>query len=541
MAVVASSFVWGIRVVTEWRETALSLPITVGDWTLEVTPLIALWVTAGLVILIRRGFQAERWHGPADAVLAAHRAGNSLNVKQGIGSTLAAFVGASGGASVGQYGPLVHAGATVGAWIERRISSRLPARVYLACGVAAAISAGFGAPLAGIVFAHEAILRHFSIRALAPIAIASVVASALNAALFPSISGFQLPATTPDLTTLVPVLILSAPLMAAAALVYMGALLKVSRWASQSGLSTDTLIVLAATGCGLVGLWLPDILGVGIGPMNAMLNGEYAPGMLITLLCAKIAMTALCIGFGLFGGTFSPALFVGIAAGSIIGVLAGALGFTDLSVALAVAAMAAVAAALVGAPMAAVLIALELTHSYVLGVAALTAVVATTVLTHRLFGSSFYDRQLLERGIDLSEGREAMMLATTPLRYCRLEPGVIVSEASSGHDTLSALAASQATEGYVLDQHRQLIGKVTLYQALSQPEASAGMLATREPLTLKATQSLQAAMDALTDFVGEGVPVIDAESGRFLGVLTEGALFSAIQHLQSEVRHTERN
>ena len=49
--------------------------------------------------------------------------------------------------------------------------------VFIGCGVAGAISAGFGAPIAGIVFAHEAIIKHFSLRAIAPIAISSITAS----------------------------------------------------------------------------------------------------------------------------------------------------------------------------------------------------------------------------------------------------------------------------------------------------------------------------------------------------------------------------
>ena len=96
------------------------------------------------------------------------------------------FTSASGGASVGQYGPIVHFGATMGIWVKRFVSSRLSHEIYLGCGVAAAISAGFNAPIAGIVFAHEAILRHFSVRAIAPITVASISASTLGNYWFPA-------------------------------------------------------------------------------------------------------------------------------------------------------------------------------------------------------------------------------------------------------------------------------------------------------------------------------------------------------------------
>ena len=38
--------------------------------------------------------------------------------------------------------------------------------IIIGSGVAAAISAGFGAPIAGIIFAHEVVLRHFSLKQL---------------------------------------------------------------------------------------------------------------------------------------------------------------------------------------------------------------------------------------------------------------------------------------------------------------------------------------------------------------------------------------
>ena len=143
----------------------------------------------------------------------------------------------------------------------------------------------------------------------------------------------------------------------------MEALRRSAAFAKQTGWSAERLILTAATICGLVGIWVPEILGLGISTINAMLDGAYQMPALLLLLVVKIAMTALCIGFGLFGGVFSPALFVGVAAGGVVAQLATILGVPDLSVAVSIAAMAAVAANVIGAPVAAVLIVLELTQS----------------------------------------------------------------------------------------------------------------------------------------------------------------------------------
>ena len=104
--------------------------------------------------------------------------------------------------------------------------SRLPGvqirnDVLLACGVAAAISAGFNAPIAGILFAHEALLRRFSIGAVAPISVSAIVASASNQYFGFANLAFIVPESSLELAQVVPFVILFAPVCSAAAVIYM--------------------------------------------------------------------------------------------------------------------------------------------------------------------------------------------------------------------------------------------------------------------------------------------------------------------------------
>ena len=141
-----------------------------------------------------------------------------------------------------------------------------------------------------------------------------------------------------------------------------------------------------------------------------MIAGEFALSLLVAVLIAKLLMTALCIGFGLFGGVFSPSLFIGVAAGALAGQLMTLFGFADIASIISVAGMAAVSSAVIGAPVTAVIIVLELTQSYAYAVAVMVSVMLCSLITNRLFGHSFFDRQLLDRGIDLLKGREAIAL-----------------------------------------------------------------------------------------------------------------------------------
>ena len=148
------------------------LTLDIGSVSLNMIPLLICVPCSIIVGLLMYFLKLPRWFGPADTIYAAHHRAGILDLKGGFGSTLASFISISGGASVGIYGPLVHFGATVSSMIRRQsFIPKIPHDIIIGSGVAAAISAGFGAPIAGIIFAHETVLRHFSMRAVAALAI----------------------------------------------------------------------------------------------------------------------------------------------------------------------------------------------------------------------------------------------------------------------------------------------------------------------------------------------------------------------------------
>ena len=106
----------------------------------SLVPMIWLIGAALLLWCVRRLFRIQRWHGPADSIFGAHRLDNEIDVKSGVGSTLGAFVSIAGGASVGQYGPLVHFGGTIGAEIKKLFSYAPDYKILVSSGVASAIS-----------------------------------------------------------------------------------------------------------------------------------------------------------------------------------------------------------------------------------------------------------------------------------------------------------------------------------------------------------------------------------------------------------------
>ena len=441
----------------------------------------------------------------------------------------------------------MHFGATMGSAL-RQISGRfLTTDVFIGCGVAGAIAAGFNAPIAGVVFAHEAILRHFSLRAIAPIAVASISSSWFSDRFYGSAPLFDLGATQLDLVSVLPAALIAGPIFGLVAVAFMMAIRNSLRFAATSGWSVLRLAMVAAVVTGVAGMFVPEALGLGSGPLAVILDGGYGTVFLAALLAIKLCLTALCIGFGLFGGVFSPALFVGAAAGAMAGRLVamisgvGAIG-AGISLALPICGMAAVASAVIGAPIAGVVIILEMTMNYEFALVAMISVVVCLMVSDALFGHSFFDRQLLDRGIDVSQGRGHIEMMESPILDIVSREIVQVDANSDVDAAIHQLARNKVAEGYILNESGLFCGKVTLPTLLeAEGKATLSALVQTDPISIKHDASLQQAIEIASGFVGESIPVIDRESGMMHGIVTEADLFSRYLALQSKIVDLERS
>ena len=534
--VAANLFVLG---VLEIDALITSEPMRASFIGFDVTRWMALVAAALLIFGLKRAFDMDRWHGPADTILSTHRVSASFPVREGFLSTTAAFISASGGASVGQYGPVLHFGSSVGALVRSVLPTKLNPEVYVACGAAAAISAGFGAPIAGVVFACEAILRHFSVRALAPIVVSSTIASASTRLFFDRSSPYIVDVSGLDWNLLPLVLLLGAS-SALVAVLFMSSLLKVINWAKQQNREL-LLLLIAATGTALIGSAVPEALGLGTNTVNEFLSGERIASDVALILVAKFIATLLCLGFGLFGGVFSPAVFMGASVGSLFGILAATLGYPDFALTLmAVCGVAAVTGSVVGAPVAIVIIVLEFTRSYEFALTSLIAVAMSSFISTRIFGYSFFDRQLKGRGYDLRMGRETLALLDYRVSKLNFEPGCAFNTNSLGSDVLLQLTAANKTEGYIVDDDDLLVGVVTIIDAMGNQDSSADTFMSKEFHFLTLQQDLLSAMETAQSFVGEAIPMVD-ENNTYVGCITEGAILGAALEQQEAIKGYERN
>ena len=536
MAVVSNAFVKGVIFLTSTYKSNHLLTFTLQEHQFSLMPLVVIIFAAFSIIYVRKIFGLDRFYGPADSIYAAHRTDNELDVRRGLGSTLSAFISASGGASVGQYGPLVHFGATMGSYLKQISKSNIPTDIFLGCGVAGAISAGFNAPIAGILFAHSAIIRHFSLKAVAPIAVSSLVAASFSQYFFGNNVAFEISSLPPNLISVIPLALVMGPIFGLISIIFMNSIRFTSMWGANSKLGHIKLTLIGASLCGMIGIFVPEVLGLGTETVKALLNNEIETEYLIVLLIFKIIATAFCIGLGMFGGVFSPAIFIGAVSGAIIGSILTYLTGNNLILVFTIAGMAAVTSPVVGAPIAIVAVILELTASYDMALVSLGSVVTSSLTVSILFGYSFFDKQLLDRGIDIRRGRGHIGLTETSVETIVSDEFLRLEAEEKNSIAIDKMVSAGVTEAYLLDNKNTFLGKIIITDIVKQnPNQLAKNFCIDNPLSIKTDASLQQCIEAASEFVGETIPVIDRQTNVLQGVVSEADIFQAYLKLQNNV------
>jgi chloride channel protein, CIC family len=388
--------------------------------------LVLVPIVGGLLYgpLIYRFAREARGHGVPEVMLAVATQDGRIRPQVSVIKALASALCIGFGGSVGREGPIVQIGSALASSLGQVLRMpRSKLRVLVACGAAAGISGTFNAPVTGVVFGLELILRELAVDALCPLVLSAVVADLVARAFFGSAPIFsQMPH---DLTvTRLSGYLLVAVLGPAAALIGVGfhaILYKVEDLCDAVWKDRPEWARPAVGGLllGLVLLAIPQMYGVGYPVMNQAVAGNEALWFLLILMVAKMLTASLTIGIGGSGGVFAPSLFTGAMAGTAFGVIVSHL-FGQAAGAPAVygvIAMGAVFAAAAQAPLTSIASVVEMTGNYGLTLPVMLAVGIATWLARRLSTGTIYTRKLLRRGIDIDQatGANAPRDTDTPL------------------------------------------------------------------------------------------------------------------------------
>ncbi|MEM6666954.1 MAG: chloride channel protein [Pseudomonadota bacterium] len=385
-------------------------------WMVLLAPMVGGAIVGQLLTRVMEGRRAE---GVADVMEAQALGLNRLTLGKGIWSAIISAVSLGSGASSGREGPMVHLGATIAASIGRRFD--LPGaarRTLLGAGVAAAVSASFNAPIAGVVFAHEVILGHYALSAFVPIVIAAVIGSVISRIYFGSYPAFIIPDYQITSYWEVPAFALLGLTCAAVAIIFQMCLMGTDHVARRVTMPLWVRPIIGGFVIGVMGLWLPEILGVGYEATDQALNQQLPLALMLVLIVAKTAATSITLASRFGGGIFSPSLYLGAMTGGAFGIIA-AQAFPELASSqglYAILGMGAVSAAMLGAPFSTTLIVFELTGGYALSLALLLSVSIASGLTQAIHGHSFFQWQLEARGLFLRDGPHKRIVRTIRVR-----------------------------------------------------------------------------------------------------------------------------
>jgi len=315
-----------------------------------------------------------------------------FNLNQGaisLRSLLVQFFGAAltliGGLSMGREGPAVHLGAAGGSLLGQW--ARLPnnsVRILTGCGCAAAISASFNTPIAGVIFAMEVIMMEYSIGTFIPIILASVVGASLTRAVYGHEPAFTIPEVQLGTLMELPFVVLCGILIGclAAALIF----LSTQYYQRTHRLGIGWRFFLAGMITAAAGFVAPEVLGIGYDTVDAAMIGSLTVSSLLIIAVLKLVATSACVGSGLPGGVIGPSLFMGALAGALFGKLGGALLPDDSNITLYVLlGMAGMMAATLEAPLAALMTLLELTFEANIIFPGMLVVVISSLITTQVF------------------------------------------------------------------------------------------------------------------------------------------------------------
>lgn len=316
---------------------------------------------------------------------------------------VAALIALGSGHSVGREGPAVQMGAGVASWLGQR-TYRPPSqlRLLVGCGTAAAISAAFNTPLAGVLFAMEVVLMEYSILGFAPIIASAITASAFTSMLL----GERTILSAPHLSLAdygdIPSLLLTGLWLGLVAVLFN---YLVGLFLRSPLKSRGAKLLWAGVITGSLALLAPQILGSGYDTIGLALNDQLPLYLLVIILLAKLLATAAAIGFGVPGGQIAPMLMVGVCAGGIAGALVPGGSEPGLYALLGMAAM---MGAMLHAPLVALATVLELSLSAQAMFPAMTVVLTANLVCQHGFRQPSLIITLLKK-----QGR---LLHTHPLR-----------------------------------------------------------------------------------------------------------------------------
>ncbi|OIP77102.1 MAG: chloride channel protein [Oscillatoriales cyanobacterium CG2_30_44_21] len=469
--------------------------------------------------------------------------------------TIAAALSLGSGASLGPEGPSVDLGSNIGSLLGQMLqfsSERI--RLLIGAGGAAGLAAGFNAPIAGVFFALEVLLRDsYRTNKSSPnsdvsvVVIASVISALVSQISLGERPAFSLPVYEVRSYWELPLYLGLGVLASVVALLFTKAIAQANKFFAgqwriapfMANLPIPVKLLMGGFCVGVVALTFPEAIGIGYETVESILQDTpFTIPLLTVLLVIKLLLTAISSASGFVGGIFAPSIFLGAVLGSLYGqAIASFLPDSvpiAASPAYALVGMAAVLAGTVRAPLTSVLLLFEMTRDYRI-VLPLMAAVGLCAWVLDQTDTSKANRMIMQWS-DLPADIEV-------LEKIKIAEVMTLNPASIKYTMPLMQAAQFITSGYhhsalIFDDVNHLQGILTtqdIKRLISAPASAIPLedmtvqnICTREVICTFADESLAEALKRMATRDLRQMPVVDRhQPKRVIGMVDRLAITTA--------------
>jgi CIC family chloride channel protein len=480
--------------------------------------------------LLYRFFPDARGSGVPQTKAALYARDGNISLRTVLGKFGCTAATLASGIPLGREGPSVQVGAGIGSVLGRWLGLR-PEKVkaLIPVGAAAAIAAAFNTPMAAVVFALEEVVGDLHAPVLGSVVLASATSWAVLRLLLGNNPLFKVPQYE---------LVHPMEFGIYAVLGIAGGFLSVAFTKLLLGMRERFLLLPRSTRwwhpvvggvlVGVMGWFVPQVLGVGYTYVGNALDGTMALKLMVLLVVLKLFAITTAYASGNAGGIFGPALFLGAMLGGAIGTVAhhALPAYTAAPGAYALVGMGALFAGIVRAPMTSVLMIFEMTRDYTVIVPLMIANLASLFISSRFQKEPIYEALARQDGIHLPSHETRDEERGRSVREVMREAAETVDAAMSVRDAVEQTRASRFHTWPVMDQGSivSLISRTELEQAVAGGKGDASVLSMAGSLSfphLHSDHPLNLALERMSKLHVDILPVVNrANIHKLEGIVT---------------------
>lgn len=512
---------------------------------------IGVPVIGGLIVglMAKYGTRKIRGHGIPEAMEAVVVNRSRIEPRVAVLKPLSAAIAIGTGGPFGAEGPIIQTGGAFGSLVGQVFHTTAAERkVLLACGAAAGMAATFSTPIAAVILAIELLLFEFKARSFIPLVIASTLATAVHIQLMGPGPMFDVGTHDFGVPRALPFYLLLGLVCGLAAVGLSKLLYFVEDLFEKLPIDDMWWPAIGALGLGIIGYFVPRVLGVGYDTIGDILTDRLTITVLVAVMVFKTLALVVSLGSGTSGGLLAPTFMASAAMGSVFAAgVNRVFPAAHLSpAAFALVAMGAVFGAAARATFTFIIFAFEITRDYnsVLPLM-LVCVIADGVAILLQPGSSIMTEKLARRGLRIHAEYEPDVLTQVTVAEA-MTADVPTIDASMPVRELAGLMAS----GHPLARHYalpilrdgKLAGIITRGDVVKrlerEPDSQATVLeaGTADPVVCFPDEVLHTAVERMLKREVGRLPVVAREDpAKVVGYLGRAGVMAArMRRLEEE-------